>query len=69
MFVGYNTVIMEGARIGDGVILDPNSVVPPGRIIPPNQHWGGNPIKFIRDVEDRDKHVTRMAAEFAHNKA
>lgn len=63
MFVGYNTVIMEGSIIGDGVILDPNSVVPPGRIIPPMQHWGGNPIKFIRDVEDRDRHTTRVAAE------
>lgn len=56
---------MEGARIGDGVILDPNSVVPPGRIIPDNEHWGGNPIKFIREVEDRDKHVTRLAAQAA----
>ena len=69
VFVGYNTVIMEGSRIGDGVILDPNSVVPPGRIIPPMQHWGGNPIQYIRDVEDRDKHTTRMAAEGSVSKA
>lgn len=61
VFVGHNSVIMEGAIIGDGVIIDPYSVVPPGRMIPNAQHWGGNPIKFIRDVEDRDQHVTRMA--------
>lgn len=60
VFVGYNTVIMEGAVVGDGAILDPNSVVPPGRVIPSGQHWGGNPIKYIRDVEDRDKFISRL---------
>lgn len=60
---------MEGVRIGNGVILDPNSVVPPGRMIPDNQHWGGNPIKFIREVEDRDRHVIRLATEAADSKS
>jgi carbonic anhydrase/acetyltransferase-like protein (isoleucine patch superfamily) len=31
----------------------PNSVVPPGRVVPANQVWGGNPIKFIRFAKEQ----------------
>ena len=51
VFVGHNSVILEGARIERGAIILPNSVVPPGRIIPAHQIWGGNPVRYIRDVK------------------
>lgn len=53
VFIGANTVILEGARIEDGAIILPNSVVPPGRVVPANQVWGGNPIKFQRFALDQ----------------
>lgn len=31
-------------------ILLPGTVVPPGRMIPSKQMWGGNPAHFIRDL-------------------
>jgi carbonic anhydrase/acetyltransferase-like protein (isoleucine patch superfamily) len=43
---------MEGAIIEKGAIVEPNSVVPPGRVVPAMQLWGGNPIKYIRNVQD-----------------
>ena len=46
-----------------GAIILPNSVVPPGRIVPAKQVWGGNPIKFIRFAKDQEAFVTVNYAE------
>ena len=54
VFIGYNTVISEGCRIEAGAIVLPNSVVPPGRVIPSNQIWGGNPVRFVRDANESE---------------
>ena len=54
VFVGANSVIMEGCRIERGAIILPNSVVPPGRLIPARQVWGGNPVEFVREVTESE---------------
>lgn len=51
-FIGYKSVILEGAKLEDGVVLGPKTVVPPGRIIPANQLWAGNPAQYVRDVQE-----------------
>ena len=49
--VGANTVIMQGSRLERGCYILPNSVVPPGRMIPAGQIWGGSPaVKYVRDL-------------------
>jgi len=48
--IGDRCVILEGARIEKGAQIAPGSVVPPGRLIPSKQLWGGNPVKFIKDL-------------------
>jgi carbonic anhydrase/acetyltransferase-like protein (isoleucine patch superfamily) len=48
--IGDNSVVLEGARLETGCQLAPGSVVPPGRLIPSKQLWGGNPVKFIKDL-------------------
>lgn len=53
-FIGANTVIMEGSRVEKTAIILPNSVVPPGRIIPASQIWGGNPVQYIRDATESE---------------
>lgn len=45
---------MEGSRIEKGAIILPNSVVPPGRLIPARQVWGGNPVEYVRDVSESE---------------
>lgn len=62
-FIGYNSVILEGAIIEEGAIILPNSVVPPGRVVPAKQVWGGNPIKCIRFAKDQEGFVTAKYAE------
>lgn len=63
VFIGANSVILEGARLETGAVILPNSVVPPGRVVPANQVWGGNPIKFIRFAKDQEKFVTKKYIE------
>ena len=52
--MGHNSVILEGSRIEEGAVILPNSVVPPGRIIPSNQIWGGNPVRYVRDLKTNE---------------
>ena len=36
----------------EGACLEPGSVVPPGRRVPAATIWGGNPCKYIKDVDN-----------------
>lgn len=51
--IGVRSFIMPGVEIGDNSILAAYSVVPMGTRIPPNEIWGGTPVKKISDREDR----------------
>lgn len=48
--IGANSVVCEGARVGEYAIIGANSVVPPYRFIPGHQLWAGNPVRFVRDL-------------------
>ena len=43
--IGFKSIILEGSRLERGCVIGPNSVVPPGRIIPSYQLWAGNPVE------------------------
>jgi carbonic anhydrase/acetyltransferase-like protein (isoleucine patch superfamily) len=58
VYVGHNSVIMEGAILEEGCIIAPNSVVPPGRVVKSRQVWGGNPIKYIRKALEQEAFVS-----------
>ena len=49
--IGDHSVILEGARLEKGCMIAPNSVVPPGRLIPSKQLWAGNPVEFVKDLD------------------
>ena len=50
--IGVRSFIMPDVIIGDNSIIAAYSVVPMGTRIPPNEIWGGNPIKKISDRKD-----------------
>ena len=49
VFIGAHSIILKGVTIGENSIIGAGSVV--SKNIPPNQVWGGNPIKFIKDLD------------------
>lgn len=48
--IGDKCIILEGARIEKSAQIAAGSVVPPGRLIPAKQLWGGNPVHYIKDL-------------------
>ncbi len=42
---------MEGARLEKSCMIAPGSVIPPGRLIPAKQLWGGNPVEYIKTLD------------------
>ena len=66
VYVGHNSVIMEGAILKKGCIIAPNSVVPPGRVVKERQVWGGNPIKYVRYAKEQEGFVTLDYARYVN---
>ena len=58
---------MEGSIIEKGAIILPNSVVPPGRLIPARQVWGGNPVEFVREVTESESFANYNNTYFQWN--
>jgi carbonic anhydrase/acetyltransferase-like protein (isoleucine patch superfamily) len=63
-WVGPKSVILEGAKLSDECMIGPNSVVPPGRLIPTGQLWAGNPVRFIRNLTAAEKWNIKATADW-----
>jgi carbonic anhydrase/acetyltransferase-like protein (isoleucine patch superfamily) len=50
VLVGFKSIILEGAQLEKGCAIGPNSVVPPGRVIPAGQLWAGNPVEYKQKI-------------------
>lgn len=48
VFVGANAMILKGVTVGNNSVVAAGSVVT--KDILPNQIWGGNPARFIREL-------------------
>lgn len=48
VFIGMNTIILQGVKVGNNVIIGANTVV--NKDIPDNSVVAGNPVKVISDV-------------------
>lgn len=47
-FIGAGSIILPGVCIGANSVIGAGSVVT--KTIPPDQIWGGNPARYIKDV-------------------
>lgn len=52
VFIGANTIVLKGVRIGSRSIIGAGSVVT--RSIPEDQIWAGNPARFIKMANNQD---------------
>jgi len=55
VFIGMGSIVGRGAVIERRSMLAMGSVVPPHTIIPKGQLWGGNPVRFFRDLTALEK--------------
>ncbi|MEI7811042.1 MAG: acyltransferase, partial [Ignavibacteria bacterium] len=49
VFIGANTIILKGVKIGGRSIIAAGSIVT--KDIPCDEIWGGNPARFIKNVD------------------
>jgi len=62
--IGEKCTIMEGALIESNVVLEPGTLVPAYARIPSGQRWGGNPARFIAELdEDEIAHIKDKAED------
>ena len=47
-FIGTSSIILKGVIIGEKSVIAAGSVVT--KSVPPDQVWGGNPAKFIKNI-------------------
>ena len=57
VFVGMNSLILKGVRIGRNAVIGAGSVVSTN--VPANEIWGGNPARFLRPVPGTGEAVGR----------
>jgi len=49
--IGSSVVVLPGATINDGVIIEPNSLVLRDENLPAKSHWQGSPLNYIQNQE------------------
>lgn len=52
-WIGFNSIILKGVVVGEGAIIGAGSVVT--KDVPPWTIVGGNPAKFIREIQEGEK--------------
>eukprot|EP01017_Pseudomicrothorax_dubius_P037532 TRINITY_DN5513_c0_g1_i2.p1 TRINITY_DN5513_c0_g1~~TRINITY_DN5513_c0_g1_i2.p1 ORF type:complete len:219 (-),score=59.38 TRINITY_DN5513_c0_g1_i2:186-842(-) len=62
VIVGFKSIILEGAKLERGCVIGPNTLVPPGRLIPAGQYWEGSPAQYVRDVKEEELAGLRESA-------
>jgi len=70
--IGMGAIILDEVVVEEGAMVAAGAVVPPKKVIPTGQIWGGNPARYMRDMNDKEKeflsksadNYVRLAAEY-----
>lgn len=73
VLVGARSVLGSGSYVEANAALEAGTVVEPGQLIPSGQLWGGNPARYVRDLDGNEvleiqtiaKNVYGVAADHA----
>jgi carbonic anhydrase/acetyltransferase-like protein (isoleucine patch superfamily) len=73
VLVGARSVLGAGSYVEANAALEAGTVVEPGQLIPSGQLWGGNPARYVRDLDGNEvleiqtiaKNVYGVAADHA----
>jgi carbonic anhydrase/acetyltransferase-like protein (isoleucine patch superfamily) len=67
--IGEKSTILEGAMVEANTVLEPGTVVPPYARIPSGQKWGGNPAKFIANLDSDELEDIKRTSTEIHQRA
>merc|ERR1711974_473432 len=60
--VGMKSILCEGSYMERFSILGAGSVLMPHQRVPTGELWLGNPAKYVRDLNEAEKHFIRYLA-------
>lgn len=61
--IGMGSTILDGAEIGEYTIIGANTLIPPGKRIPPRSLVVGSPGKVVRELNEKDYELIQLSIE------
>ena len=61
--IGMGSTILDHAEIGEECIIGANTLIPPGKKIPPRSLVVGSPGKIVRDLTDKDFEIIQLSID------
>jgi carbonic anhydrase/acetyltransferase-like protein (isoleucine patch superfamily) len=61
--IGMGSTILDHAEIGEECIIGANTLIPPGKKIPPRSLVVGSPGKVVRELNDKDLEMIRLSID------
>jgi len=53
-FVGMKACMLDKSQLETHAMLAAGALLPPGKTVPANELWAGNPAKFFRALQEKD---------------
>lgn len=66
--VGMGSTILDGVEIGEQAFIGANTLIPPGKKIPPRVMVMGSPGKVIRELNDEDLKLIQLTIDTYYEK-
>lgn len=66
--VGMGSTILDGVEIGEQAFIGANTLIPPGKKIPPRVMVMGSPGKVIRELNDEDLKLIKLTIDTYYEK-
>ncbi|MGE6488684.1 gamma carbonic anhydrase family protein [Paenisporosarcina sp. NPDC076898] len=61
--IGMGSTILDHAEIGEECIIGANTLIPPGKKIPPRSLVVGSPGKVVRELNDKDFAIIQLSID------
>jgi carbonic anhydrase/acetyltransferase-like protein (isoleucine patch superfamily) len=66
--IGMGSTILDGVEIGEQAFIGANTLIPPGKKIPPRVMVMGSPGKVIRELNDEDLKLIQLTIDTYYEK-